>query len=482
MPDESKNVLLDVSNFPNGAKIIDTALAGQHNVLVTGGGVRGGKTFNCICALVLLHKLYPGSRSVIVRDYLSTLRLNTLPSCKKAVPSNFVKQFNSSTFTWTFHNGSEMFFMAEDYKNDKDFERFNGLEVNFILLEQFEELQRAFFDKALERLGSYVLPNGLKQPPPLLMATVNPTKNWVKQLVYDRWQNGTLPSNWIYIPTLVHQNPHIPASYLESLQALKQSNPIKYERFVNGDWELEDKVGGEFYFNFDFSKSVGEYKILYKEDAPLHITLDFNSLPYMTLLVWQIFDKKCILLEEFCMRPPQNTVRQTIKAFISHYQKHQTTISVYGDYSAKAKTPHDERLFDIVFSELSKAGLHSNDFVRPNPSVSTRGDFINEILGQKYMQIEIFMDENCKITIEDFMKTKKAPDGTKVKKREADPITKVSSEKYGHTSDASDYFICQAFKEDFDTFKKRVTIEDMNQDDNEPQSYPRRERGGFLGL
>ncbi len=433
---------------------------------------------------MLLHKRYPGSRSVIVRDYLSTLRLNTLPSCRKAIPSNFVKQFNSSTFTWTFHNGSEMFFMAEDYKNDKTFERFNGLEVNFILLEQFEELQREFFDKALERLGSYVLPNGLEQPKPLLMATVNPTKNWVKPLVYDRWQDGTLPLNWVYIPTRVYDNPHIPASYLESLQSLKISNPIKYERFVNGDWEVEDKVGGEFYFNFDFSKSVGEYKSLYQEDMELHITLDFNSLPYMTLLVWQVFGKKCVLLEEFCMRPPNNTVRKTIRAFIQTYQNHQTKINVYGDYSAKANTPHDERLFDIVFSELSKSGFRTQDFVRPNPSVSTRGDFINEIFGERFMGIEILIDEECKLAIEDFMQIKKAPDGTKVKKKEIDPTTKVNCEKYGHTSDASDYFLCQAFKDDFDLFKKRVTIEDMAQskDEEDTQNYARRERSGYAGL
>ncbi len=34
---EVKNVLFDVSNFPNGAKIVNTALLGQHNILVTGG-------------------------------------------------------------------------------------------------------------------------------------------------------------------------------------------------------------------------------------------------------------------------------------------------------------------------------------------------------------------------------------------------------------------------------------------------------------
>ena len=43
-------------------------------------------------------------------------------------------------------------FMTEDYANDKDFDRFKGLEVNGFLLEQIEELQEGLLEFALSGL------------------------------------------------------------------------------------------------------------------------------------------------------------------------------------------------------------------------------------------------------------------------------------------------------------------------------------------
>ena len=48
----------------------------------------------------------------------------------------------SRDMTVTFNNGSQILFMAEDYANDKDFDRFKGLEVNGFIPEQIEELKR----------------------------------------------------------------------------------------------------------------------------------------------------------------------------------------------------------------------------------------------------------------------------------------------------------------------------------------------------
>jgi len=67
-----------------------------------------------------------------------------------------------------------MFFFAEGYEKDKDLTRWDGLEVNFILLEQIEGLQEITLQKAMERVGSYVI-HGKKQPAPLILITVNPT-------------------------------------------------------------------------------------------------------------------------------------------------------------------------------------------------------------------------------------------------------------------------------------------------------------------
>ena len=54
----------------------------------------------------------------------------------------------------TFTNGSELIFMAESYDDDKDLNRFRGLEVNGAGLDEVNELQEPTFYKVQERIGS----------------------------------------------------------------------------------------------------------------------------------------------------------------------------------------------------------------------------------------------------------------------------------------------------------------------------------------
>jgi len=71
---EQPQVLARLDNFPKAAEFVNAALAQKHRVIFFGGAIRGGKSFNGIVSLVLLHRLYPGSRSIIVRENLDILR------------------------------------------------------------------------------------------------------------------------------------------------------------------------------------------------------------------------------------------------------------------------------------------------------------------------------------------------------------------------------------------------------------------------
>ena len=52
------------------------------------------------------------------------------------------------------------------------------------------------------------------------------------------------------------------------------------------------------------------------------------------------------------------------------------------------------------------------------------------------------------------MYLKEEPDGTKAKIKEKNPETGVTFEKYGHCSDANDYFMCYAFAHEFAMYQK----------------------------
>lgn len=241
--------IASLENFPKAQELIQSVFGFQYNVVFYGGAIRGGKTFNCLLALVLLLRMFPGSRAAIIRKDMEMLKRSTLPTVKKVFPENFIRLKNSTSYIWECNNqryggelNSEVFFFGENYEKDKELTRWDGLEVNFILMDQVEGMTQAGFTKALERVGAYFIP-GIpkeKQPPPIILASLNPAKNWIKPLVYDRWIADTLPPTWKFIQAKITDNPHVPQGYLDSLEQMRITSPKEYTRRVEGDWNYGD--------------------------------------------------------------------------------------------------------------------------------------------------------------------------------------------------------------------------------------------------
>lgn len=241
---EQPRVLLDLNNFSKAQKLFQAVLSDQYRAVFYGGAVRGGKSYNMLAALAVLLKRYPGSRAVIVRRDMTTLIRNTLPTCMKVFPSS-LKLVNRSRYVWQLENDegfppSTVFFFGENYNQDKELARWDGLEVNFIVLDQIEELQYETLVKSFERCGSYVIPGRptTDQPLPIIMASCNPTSNWVKRVIYDRYVDHSLPKDWVYIPSKIWDNPHVPQSYIDGLEQLRNIDPFEYRRRVEGVWEI----------------------------------------------------------------------------------------------------------------------------------------------------------------------------------------------------------------------------------------------------
>lgn len=242
------NVSFDVSNFPKAQELLNAVFSLQYQLIVYGGAIRGGKSYNLLGALVLLLWKYPGARAIVTRRSLETLKKNTLPTCKKLFPPQ-LKLVNSTSYIWEFPQRDEntppstLMFFGENYSNDKELSRWDGLEFNFILMDQMEELRHETFNKALERCGSYMIPGYSveDQPPPILLASVNPTYNYVKRLIYKPWIKGELDPDWHYIAAKITDNPYISEKYKKSLEKMRKTNPAEYKRRVEGDWDyLED--------------------------------------------------------------------------------------------------------------------------------------------------------------------------------------------------------------------------------------------------
>jgi hypothetical protein len=433
--------------FPKQIEFLEAIFSNNYNFIMYGGAIRGGKTFAGIGALLLLAKMYPQSKWCIVRDTLQTLKRTTIPSFNKVCPQSFIKSYNQDTQTVTLRNDSQIIFMGENYADDKELNRFKGLEVNGFLLEEINELQQKTFYKCIERAGSQIID---KQPKPLILATCNPSNNWVKELIYNKWKLNDLPANWLYIPSKITDNPFVPESYLESLKTL---TTYEYQVFVEGNWDLQERTGSEFYKYFNLDKHVKP--VQYNPDLPLHISWDENVNPYLPCGVFQIQGTEIRMIDEILGINPRNTVHDVCNDFKYRYYDHNAGLFIYGDATSQKEDVKQQKgynFFRLIENELMqyKPTLR---VARSNPSVVMRANFINKILDKNLYELNLIISDKCKTAIADFTNTKEAADGTKDKAKERDTKTGISYQKYGHLSDLTDYLICEAFSDEYSRFQ-----------------------------
>ena len=235
------------------------------------------------------------------------------------------------------------------------------------------------------------------------------------------------------------------------------------------------KSGGEFYTSFDRKTHTG--KVEFIKGAGIHLSYDFNVLPYMTLLCAQIIEveryydaKKGIYLKEptkntepqsvlqfrifkeFCAKTPFNTTVEITGLFRAWYNEKQRNSDVfyYGDASGKYRQAGrgDATQFRDVKHKLYGLTNNSSDRVpKANPPILKRRDFVQRILECK-LPYEILIDESCVELVRDLEFLILGPDG-KMKELIEDKETGVKYQKLGHTSDALEYFLCRVLQNAF---------------------------------
>jgi predicted phage terminase large subunit-like protein len=207
------------------------------NIILYGGAIRGGKTRWLIMSVLLYLIEYPNSRGVIIRRDFPTLKKNLYPSLADILLlgfNDFILKKNLSDYTFELSNGSVLTLMSESYDVDKDLNRFRGLEANIIAIDEINEVQEVTFEKCIERAGTWFK----SIAPAKILATCNPTHNWVKTRFYDPYIKNELKPQWVYISSKITDNPFTPKEYLEGLK--RNMNPILYQRFVDGDWDVKE--------------------------------------------------------------------------------------------------------------------------------------------------------------------------------------------------------------------------------------------------
>mgnify|MGYP003557869490 CR=1 FL=1 len=430
-----------------------------------GGGARSGKS-----VLLCGHEIHeaathPGTRGLICREDFTALQDSTMKTFFDEVLPMFGYRagehftFNGSDKTISWKNGSETLFRHMKYQpSDPNYSRIGSTAFTRVSIDEGDELFERAFEMLRARTGFNEPPHGGK-----ILTTGNPGDYWTKRrYVYnkDNQRISLRPDQRVVLST-VRDNPDpvARARYTELLESM--TDDYDRERLLNGNWLAAPRTGMEFFPQFSSSKHA-QGTTTYDPEAALHVTLDFNAAPYMTLLVAQIAKVEerwsVKFLKEYCLPHPLSTTKAACEALLRDladgcYKGHTAGLFFYGDASGKSRTTmateETRHNFDTVKNVLKDYTVNGSDRVlRSNPPHTKARDFMNDVFAGK-MGIDIAFDRGMHNTIRDHISLKQGADGSILKEYERDRVTGDKYERYGHCAQAAYYLCISAFNSYF---------------------------------
>lgn len=366
----------------------------EYSFILYGGAIRGGKTYGMLGIFIGLGVVFPNSRWVIIREDLPMIKRSVLPVFYKVCPPNLIKTKPSQHNEWTctFTNGSEIMFLSENFDRDKDLERFKGLECDGFGAEEISGLQLATFYKMFERSGTWRMDERLKDkkegkliPPKVILATCNPTQNWVKEHIYDKWKADKLPKGWKYINSRVYDNPHIDEEWIEGLRI--SMPPITFDRFVEGDWEAIENPNQWAYY-FDYIKHVFMGSISYIPHYPITLSFDFNNVP-TTCIASQLSDDFAHIIDEVGVdKGGTEELCNRIKSMFPH-----NDFIVTGDASGRNNSTQSNRNNYEIIKDVLEINDYNLRVRKANIGLKDSRTLINAFL-LRFPELQISV--NCK--------------------------------------------------------------------------------------
>lgn len=253
--------------------------------LIYGGAAGGGKSALGVLWLIEQCQLYPGTRWLMGRSKLKALKettLNTFFELTTSLKISNQYNFNSQSGIIYWNNGSEI--LLKDlyaYPSDPNFDSLGSLEITGAFIDECNQISYKAWQIVKSRIRYKIKQLGLT---PKMLGTCNPAKNWVYSQFYLKQKNNTIEPDKRFIQSLPKDNPHLPASYLESLLSLDENSK---QRLYYGNWEYDNDPAKLM----DFEKIQNIFTNEFVEGGQMYISADiarFGS-DKMVIMVWSGF-------------------------------------------------------------------------------------------------------------------------------------------------------------------------------------------------
>jgi phage terminase large subunit len=206
--------------------------------ILYGGAAGGGKSALGCLWLIEMCQTYHGSRWLMGRSKLKTLKETTLNtffelSSKLKISDQF--NYNAQEHIIYWNNGSQI--ILKDlflYPSDPEFDSLGSLEITGAFIDECNQLVYKAWQIVKSRIRYKLHEFGLI---PKLLGSCNPAKNWTYKEFYTKAKNKTLEVYRKFIQALPTDNTHLHPSYLQSLLRLDKNSK---QRLYYGNWEYDD--------------------------------------------------------------------------------------------------------------------------------------------------------------------------------------------------------------------------------------------------
>lgn len=476
------------------------------------GGSSSSKSFS-LAQAILLSCLSHGYNTRVYRKTGATILESIYKTFREAagvlgITSAFVFKENKTEC----FNGSYITFSGLD-----DPEKIKGLEsYQFVVCEELSDFDEADFKQIKKRLRG--------RPGQKIISMFNPIteEHWIKQHIFDRERLSEVPNNlyglirdekgnilpevytavsrkWINSEISI-PNPRtgevethpadtviILSTYLQNFWVVGSPDGTYgfYDRQAVADFEKDKtrdyeyyrvyalgqwgsiRTGGEFLHAFNTGRHRGKYP--YQKGLSVHVSVDNNVLPYISVTFFQTDGKSLRQVHEICAEDPFNTVTKSAELTRVWLEGigYDEAVFLHGDASTRNGNTIDEekRSFLDKFIEGIEKSFRVIDCVpQSNPPVALSGEFLNAILSDNIYGLSIGIDESCGKSVRDYENVKKDVNGAILKVRTKNKLTGQSYEEFGHLTDTLRYVCVDIFRNKFREFslkgKRSVILQD----------------------
>lgn len=413
---------IDLTKNENQARFFNTVMAKVMNpsrypakVFAYGGAIRGGKTYVCLFIGMMIAKKFPGSRGHVIREDMPALKSTAIPSMEKLIgtsPNWKWHREGGDYYVEYLPNRSRIFFVGENLVQDPQLQGFLGLETNWILMEQIEELSEKMLNKALERVGSwYINP----MPAGIIMGTFNPTQTWVKKRIYTPWREGTLSPEYHFQIALPSHNPFVTQ---EQWDAWRMMDERFIKQFIESDWSDFDDDDNRWAYTYSKAKHVG--RPVLNPEEPVYCSWDFNRNPMCCSIIQYYADMVKVLRTYKIKNSGSDDICDRI---LVDYP--QAIYIINGDYSGDtASTLFAEQISNYTIIQR-KLDLSEHQIqIVPNPRLEKNRTLVNSVLQR--MDVEIH-EEDANALIFDLENVKSLADGSILKRDRNDPTQQADA-------------------------------------------------------